>query len=401
VCSSYPTHVIVPRQSDDATIIKSSKFRAHGRFPVLSYFHKHTKNILFRSSQPLCGSSNKRCKEDELFLKSFLAPGKKGYIYDLRDANILKYAASKGGGYETEANYSLWKRVNIHLDRFDQLQSSFVKLIDACLDSNSDSKFYAKLDASNWFLNQRQAIYTACCIVDELHNKNGCVLVHGWDGMDNTLLITSLVQILLDPDCRTLSGFERLIEREWLQAGHPFSHRCFKSAFGSTAQKQEGPTFLLFLDCVRQIQEQFCLSFEFNEELLIALFDCVYAPEYGTFIGNCERERGQLDVKQRTNSFWSFINAEANSKTFQNPLYERNSAALWPSLYNQTLTIWSNLFLRYQANTTPWREALCEMRKLVDDNHEARRKLDTMKSEYAQLEEEARRLGIILTTEFT
>jgi len=68
-------------------------------------------------------------------------------------------------------------------------------------------------------------------------------------------------------------------------------------------------------------------------------------------------------------------------------------------LYNQTLTIWSNLFLRFHANATPLREALSEMRKLVDDNRDARLKLDTVRSEYAQLEGEARRLGISLTPE--
>ena len=36
------------------------------------------------------------------------------------------------------------------------------------------------------------------------------------------LLITSLALIILDPDARTLHGFEALVEREWIQTGHPF-----------------------------------------------------------------------------------------------------------------------------------------------------------------------------------
>jgi hypothetical protein len=32
------------------------------------------------------------------------------------------------------------------------------------------------------------------------------VVIHGSDGWDTTLLITSLAQILLDPDCRTITG---------------------------------------------------------------------------------------------------------------------------------------------------------------------------------------------------
>ena len=43
------------------------------------------------------------------------------------------------------------------------------------------------------------------------------VLVHGSYGTDITLCVTSLAQIILNPDCRTVRGFEALIEREWLQ----------------------------------------------------------------------------------------------------------------------------------------------------------------------------------------
>lgn len=63
-----------------------------------------------------------------------------------------------------------------------------------------------------------------------LHAYNVCglfcregasVLVHGTEGIDSTLQVTSLAQIILDPECRTIRGFETLIEREWLQVGRP------------------------------------------------------------------------------------------------------------------------------------------------------------------------------------
>lgn len=200
----------------------------------------------------MLGSNNKRSKEDELILKTALQKGKQGYIYDLRDTNALKVAVSKGGGYETEINYPLWKRINKNMDRYDQLHVSYSKLIEACV--NFSNQFFYKLDTSSWFFNIRQALYLAFSVADEIHNKNGCFVIHGWDGIDNTLLVSALAQILLDPECRTLDGFINLIEREWLQAGHPFSKRYFKSAFGSTYQRQEGPVFVLFLDCVHQVK---------------------------------------------------------------------------------------------------------------------------------------------------
>ena len=48
--------------------------------------------------------------------------------------------------------------------------------------------------------------------------------------------------------------FEALVEREWLQAGHPFADRCAKSAFAITKHRQEAPSFLVFLDCVWQVR---------------------------------------------------------------------------------------------------------------------------------------------------
>ena len=86
---------------------------------------------------------------------------------------------------------------------------------------------------------------------------------------------------------RTLHGFEALLEREWIQAGHPFWSRAASSPDTGTSQ---GPVFLLFLgryiqtggitnhshsapDCVYQIYQQFPCSFEFTESLLVQLAD--------------------------------------------------------------------------------------------------------------------------------
>lgn len=48
-----------------------------------------------RSSQPLVGPSNKRCKEDERLLNAVLGPGKRGYIIDTRSQSIAQVAKVK------------------------------------------------------------------------------------------------------------------------------------------------------------------------------------------------------------------------------------------------------------------------------------------------------------------
>lgn len=47
--------------------------------------------------------------------------------------------------------------------------------------------------------------------------EEASVLVHGAEGTDTTLLVTALAQVILDPSCRTLVGFQGLLEREWIE----------------------------------------------------------------------------------------------------------------------------------------------------------------------------------------
>lgn len=42
---------------------------------------------------------------------------------------------------------------------------------------------------------------------------------------DLNCLLASLVQLLGDPHARSLPGFQSLVQREWVAAGHPFPHR--------------------------------------------------------------------------------------------------------------------------------------------------------------------------------
>ena len=56
-----------------------------------------------------------------------------------------------------------------------------------------------------------------------------------------------------------LPSFEALIEREWIQAGHPFWSRTTKGPFNDSVaakSKSHAPTFAIFLDCVWQIYNQ-------------------------------------------------------------------------------------------------------------------------------------------------
>ncbi|XP_048358411.1 myotubularin-related protein 9-like isoform X2 [Sphaerodactylus townsendi] len=367
VCLSYPPVVMVPAAIDDRVLKKSAYFRQGRRFPVLSYYHKKNGKVILRSSQPLTGPNRKRCHEDELLLGAVLKQGDRGFILDTRPAQTAKQAHMMGGGTEHRAAYPHWKRLHRALERGRPLQESFTRLAEACLDtSNSMDRWLTKLEASKWLSHVKMALNTACVAAQCLEREDACILVHGSDGTDTTLLVTALAQVILDPDCRTLAGFQALVEREWIQAGYPFSLRCTHSAYSHARLKQEAPVFLLFLDCVWQLGRQFPFSLEFNERLLLTLFEHSYASPYGTFLCNSEQERKLCEVKKKTHSLWPSLNCKGDK--YRNPLYARNSLVIWPSVEPQSVLLWQGLFLRWVRPSHFLDEAWAEVQKIAGNS---------------------------------
>ncbi|KDR15085.1 Myotubularin-related protein 9 [Zootermopsis nevadensis] len=337
VCATYPSAVVVPKCVDDNTIKAAASFREGGRFPVLSYRHDGG-SVLMRSSQPLTGPNSKRCKEDERLINSVLGPGKRGYIIDTRTQTLAQTAKSRGGGFEVEMYYPQWRRINKPIDRHHVLLDSLAKLIEACNDTTvSMEKWLSRLESSNWMSHIKDTLNCACLVAQCLDQEGASVLVHGSEGLDATLLVTSLAQIILNPDCRTVRGLEALVEREWLQAGYPFPIRHRKSCYGSGRSKTQAPTFLLFLDCVAQIHQQFPCSFEFSTSFLIMLFEHSYCSQFGTFLGTCEADRTRMKLAERTVSLWSYLNRPDVLQSFLNPMYDPNNRVIWPSVAPMSL----------------------------------------------------------------
>lgn len=152
----------------------------------------------------------------------------------------------------------------------------------ACNDVTiSTDKWLSRLESCHWLTHIHNVLSTACLVAQCLDKDGASVLVHGSSGLDATLLVTSVAQIILNPDCRTVRGFQALIEREWLQAGHPFQTRHAKFCYSSSKSKHQQPTFLLFLDCIHQIYFQFPYSFEFTTQMLILIFEHSYFSNFG------------------------------------------------------------------------------------------------------------------------
>ncbi|MCJ8736497.1 hypothetical protein PDJAM_G00013120 [Pangasius djambal] len=366
VCPSYPGAVIVPSSVDDDTLVKAARFRQGGRFPVLCYCHHRNGMVIMRSSQPMTGANRKRCREDELLLQAAIDESELGYVIDTRSAQQAQQARMTGGGFESKSFYRPWRRLHRHMERGKVLQESLIKLVEACGDlSHNMDRWLSKLENSKWLTHVHSALSTAGLVAECVERDGHSVLVHGSEGTDTTLLVTSLAQLILDPDCRTFRGFLRLLEREWVQAGHPFQQRCARSAYSHARLKYESPSFLLLLDCVWQILRQFPLALEFSEALLLRLAQEAYASDYGTFLCNNECERHTLHVKENTHCLLQFLLQCSEREQYINPLYEHTQLAVWPSVQPQSLQLWTGLFLRWTEHTQTMDEAREEIRTLV------------------------------------
>ncbi|XP_035937718.2 LOW QUALITY PROTEIN: myotubularin-related protein 9-like [Halichoerus grypus] len=369
----------VPGRSGPWSLVRSSstldppKVYSSGPFPLRLHptQARALRLVLLRSSQPLTGPQKRRCAENEELLRAVRAgfrPGARGFVLDTRSAQAAKQARVTGGGTEAKAAYPGWKRRHRPLERGWPLQESFVRLVEACGDlEQSTDHWLSQLEACHWLAHVKEALSTACLAAQGVGREGACVLVHGAEGTDSTLLVTSLAQLILDPSSRTRAGFQELVEREWIQAGHPFQLRCAHSAFSHARPKHEAPTFLLFLDCVWQLGRQFPLSLESGEGLLLALFEHTYASPFGTFLCSNEKERCLCEVRTRTHSLWSGLNQPKEQRKLRNSLYVPNPLAIWPSVELQTLRLWQGLFLRWISLPEPSEVAWEKVWQIVTD----------------------------------
>ncbi|XP_010877531.1 myotubularin-related protein 9 isoform X2 [Esox lucius] len=370
VSPSYPPAVIVPHSIDDETLVKAARFRQGGRFPVLCYYHRETGTVIMRSSQPLSGANRKRCREDELLLQAVIDGSELGYIIDTRSSQQAQQARMTGGGFESKSCYRGWKRLHRQLEKGKVLQESLIKLVEACGDqSHSVDRWLSKLENSKWLSHVQTALSTAGLVAECVERDGHSVLVHGSEGTDTSLLVSSLAQLILDPDSRTLAGFLGLLEREWVQAGHPFQQRCAHSAYSHVRLRHEAPVFVLLLDCVWQLARQFPLAMGFSEPLLLRLAKEVYASDYGTFLCNSDQERCVTGVKERTHCLFQSLLRANERQHYSNPLYERTELAIWPSIQPPSLQLWKGLFLQWTDDALHLVEAQKVIQNLVSQCH--------------------------------
>ncbi|XP_032390613.1 myotubularin-related protein 7 isoform X2 [Etheostoma spectabile] len=354
VCDTYPSELFVPKTATPAIIVGSSRFRSRGRFPALSYFHQDTLAAVCRCSQPLSGFSG-RCQEDEMMLQMLMKsnPGS-DYIYVVDTRPKLNAMANRaaGKGYENEDHYTNIKLQFIGIENIHVMRSSQQKMIDGEMRSPSMTDFLYGLENSGWLKHIKAILDAGLFIARAVADEGVSVLVHCSDGWDRTAQACSVASILLDPYYRTIKGLMVLIEKDWVCFGHKFSHRY---AHLDGDPKEVSPVIDQFLECVWQLSEQFPCAFEFNERFIIAIHTHVYSSQYGTFLGNCQKERRDMRLRERSHSVWPQLWKDRAEYT--NPLYKaelsQSQGVLRPNTTPYCFKMWKGLYNHTEKSTPP------------------------------------------------
>ena len=331
VCKTYPAKFIVPQKLADSVVVECSNFRTKNRLPAMSYYHRKTGCSIWRSSQCMNGRFNKRNVGDESMLieigktannNQTLINNNRVMIYDARPKlNAQAQMYIKNGGFEDVKAYRNCDLVFCDIDNIHEVTKTFRKMFDICLapDSfNTIANYGPLLEATGYLQMISRILKAANMVVESMIQKRNNVLVHCSDGWDRTAQMSALAQQLVDPYYRTLPGFIVLVCKDWISFGHQF-HLRFGQYDRNYKEEQRSPVFLQYLDCVRQLMIQFPLHFEYNQELLLFLAEEVHTHKYGTFLGNCDQQREHLQIKDKTESIWTYIMLER--PRFMNKFY--------------------------------------------------------------------------------
>eukprot|EP00501_MAST-03F_sp_TOSAG23-6_P002416 GSMAST32.ASY1.ANO1.2525.1 assembled CDS len=365
---TYPEYLIIPNTQlfSDEDLSAVCAWRSKARFPAVTWHCRKSGVILARSAMPLRGRAGmSNCRADEnlcdIYRKSVInsygsKPSNRRRIFgtfvviDCRPAiNAKATQIIKGGGEEKASRYQNTTLERLYIENIHEMRNSLVELAKICLPD---------VQNTGWLRHIRMVLAGSARVAQLLIAENTSVLVHCSDGWDRTAQICATAQLLVDPYYRTLEGFGVLVEKDWLSFGHKFHDRI---GHGQRPRKVSNsfssPIFTQWIDCVWQLTRQFPTAFEFSERMLIFVADMSSSCRFGNFLCNSERERSELNVKQKTPCIWSYIcsrnhhrNNKSNRELFSNPCttcYRKVDRPLYPSTSPKRLVLWDKLYLRF------------------------------------------------------
>ena len=348
-CETYPEILVVPKELSLITIKACASFRSRNRLPVLVWCNTRRSATLWRCSQPKTGIRTSRCVEDEDYLRVLAQSSQRDpmlHIFDARPFVNAHAQRALGGGVENVNHYENTELHFLNIENIHQIRESWNGMIVG-LNNVNPAKYLSAVEKSGWLEHVSLLLQGAVDLVGSLQNGISC-LIHCSDGWDRTSQLCSLVQICMDSHYRSLRGFAQVIEKDWISFGHQFEVR-HGICNPNPADEKRSPIFLQFLDCVYQLTLQYPTLFEFNSILLHDLAHFAYSGRFGTFMGNCMRERNNLNLFNKTVSVWSYI--FENLDTYTNPYYQAGQDdPITPIYCIRRLSIWHDVFSQWQSD---------------------------------------------------
>jgi myotubularin-related protein 1/2 len=370
---TYPSLVIVPRNITDEEVKASAQYRSKNRFIAISWKTPNSCQFIARCSQPLAGLWGKSQPEDTKIVNELARITRCGALRTTNQKHVIRICDARpyvnalgnavaGKGFESQRNYQSADIVfanieNIHVVRqsFKALCSLFTGLAHDQQPQVSNISFWVdrytvileklqKNRGAEIWLGQISLILQCVSDLASWIVGGGSVLVHCSDGWDRTAQLVSLTQILVDPYFRTIRGFCMLVEKDWISFGHQFSAR-----YGNTsADKEQSPVMIQFLDAVFQVMRQNPQAFEFKAEMLGVVAQALYSYEYGTFLANTEKDYAKL--KNRSRSLWNTLISET---AFMNPGFDPlNSQVLTPRSAVKDLSLFLHFYKRWDKTAS-------------------------------------------------
>lgn len=360
---TYPQHVVIPACISDETMEQVAAYRSSKRVPAVVFIHPTTGTSLSRCSQPRSGFS-KTCEADQDLVKSIWRANPQ--YTDITGENMTTDSGSQtmlildarsraaatanlvvGGGYEGIAGYGKCSLEFAGIANIHAVRESFLALHSLC----SENKITETMEvlSTQWY-SHIHTILTASKLMVEAMDGGSSVLTHCSDGWDRTSQLSSLVQLLIDPEFRSAKGFCKLIQKEWLSFGHKFCERMCFGATVSASTAGASPVFLQFMDAVSQIMKNYPNSFEFNEYFLIHILDFAHNGQCGDFLVNCEAAY-RSTYQSTTTSCWAMLESlwMRDKKRLANSGYDAQAGNIRLNMVIANLSIWEAFFHRYNA----------------------------------------------------
>ncbi|XP_041823763.1 myotubularin-related protein 6 [Melanotaenia boesemani] len=386
VCETYPRDLYVPITASKPIIVGSSKFRSKGRFPVLTYFYQEKKAAVCRCSQPLSGFSA-RCLEDESMLQAISKANNSRFVYVMDTRPKLNALANRaaGKGYENKDNYSNIRFQFVGIENIHVMRASLQKLLEVVgVRSLSMSDYLVGLEGSGWLRHIKAIVDAAIFLCKAVTVEGVSVLVHCSDGWDRTAQVCSLGTLLMDPYYRTIKGFMVLIEKDWISFGHKFTDRCDQL---DGDPKEVSPIFTQFLECVWQLTEQFPQAFEFSEWFLLQIHEHVHSCQYGNFLGNNQKQREEMQLRERTHSLWAYLMSEKQNylNPFYSPAFSEAHPVLEPSSMPYHFKFWRNMYHQFDRSMHPRQSILKTILTLRENSRKTESTLHALETRLQQL----------------